>query len=225
MNINGNIEDLTSVIDYTLLSAVTTPREIKILCSDATKFGYASVCVAPGYVPLAAKELFSQQVKTCCVIGFPFGGSSPVIKADEAKLAIRQGADEIDLMINLGYLKEKDYAYVKQDIRGVVDAAKSAIVKVIIETCYLDSDEMVKACELAVSAGAQFVSTSTGFGTGGATVEDILLIRDIVGDSCSIKASGGINTFTDAVAFLEAGADRIEQCAGVDILKEPAESY
>jgi deoxyribose-phosphate aldolase len=220
MEQNWNVETLAGVIDHTLLKAFVTPKQVSTLCDEAKKYNFASVCVNPVFVSQVARELMGGGVKTCCVIGFPLGASSPLNKAEEAKLAVQQGADEVDMVINIGYLKSGDAAFVEQDIRGVVETAEGAVVKVIIETCYLEDDEKRKACEISVQAGAHFVKTSTGFGTGGATVEDIRLMRATVGDACQIKASGGIRSLDDALGMLEAGADRLGVSAGVEIVEE-----
>lgn len=220
MEQNWNVETLAGVIDHTLLKAFATPEQVSTLCDEAKKYNFASVCINPVFVSQAARELMGGGVKTCCVIGFPLGASSPLNKVEETKLAVQQGVDEVDMVVNIGYLKYGDAAFVEQDIRGVVEAAAGAVVKVIIETCYLEDHEKQKACELSVQAGAHFVKTSTGFGTGGATVEDIRLMRAAVGDACQIKASGGIRTLDDALGMLEAGADRLGVSSGVDIVEE-----
>ena len=220
MEHNWNVETLAGVIDHTLLKPFATPEQVSTLCTEAKKYNFAAVCVNPVFVSQVARELMGGGVKTCCVIGFPLGASSPLNKAEETRLAVQQGADEVDMVVNIGYLKSGDAAFVEQDIRGVVEAAESAVVKVIIETCYLEDDEKRKACELSVQAGAHFVKTSTGFGSGGATVEDIRLMRATVGDSCQIKASGGIRTLDDALGMLEAGADRLGVSSGVAIVEE-----
>jgi deoxyribose-phosphate aldolase len=176
--------------------------------------------VNPVWVPLCAQELAGSEVLVCTVIGFPLGANSPEIKAAEARLAVSQGADEVDMVLNLGAAKAGDWKAVEEDILGVVKAAGKGLVKVIIETCYLTDDEKVKACEAAARAGARFVKTSTGFGTGGATVEDIRLMRKTIGDQLRVKASGGVRTCQDALAMLEAGADRIGASSGIAIVNE-----
>lgn len=209
---------LAKTIDHTLLKAVGTAAQVRELCAEARAFGFASVCVNPVWVPLCAQELSGSEVLVCTVIGFPLGANSPETKAAEARLAVSQGADEVDMVLNLGAAKAGDWKAVEEDIRGVVKAAGTALVKVIIETCYLTDDEKVRACQAAAGAGAHFVKTSTGFGTGGATVEDIRLMRKTVGGKLQVKASGGVRTCQDALAMLDAGADRIGASASVAIV-------
>ncbi|HWQ10718.1 MAG TPA: deoxyribose-phosphate aldolase [Holophaga sp.] len=209
---------LAKTIDHTLLKAVGTEAQVRELCSEARRAGFASVCVNPVWVPLAARELSGCDVLVCTVIGFPLGANRPETKAAEARLAVAQGAAEVDMVMNLGAAKAGDWAAVEADIRTVVDAAGAAKVKVILETCYLAEEEKVLACEAALRAGARFVKTSTGFGTGGATVEDIRLMRRTVGDRMQVKASGGVRTCQDALALLGAGADRIGASASLAIL-------
>jgi deoxyribose-phosphate aldolase len=211
---------LAKTVDHTLLKAIATPEQVKELCAEARKCGFASVCVNPVYVPLAARELAGCDVRVCTVIGFPLGANSPEIKAEEAKLAIKQGASEVDMVINVGAMKAGDHRAVEDDIRGVVKAAGGTTVKVIIETCYLSDDEKTAVCLLAKKAGADFVKTSTGFGTGGATPEDVKLMRKAVGSDMKIKAAGGIRSYHDAITMLEAGADRIGTSSGVSIVAE-----
>lgn len=211
---------LARTIDHTVLKAIATEQQIKELCAEAKTYNFASVCVNPCWVPLCAKELASTKVMVCTVIGFPLGANATEIKAAEAKLAVEQGAHEVDMVINIGAAKSGDWKTVEYDIREVVRAAGKATVKVIIETCYLTDDEKVKACEAAKRAGAHFVKTSTGFGTGGATVEDVRLMKKTVGDALKVKASGGIRTYHDAIKMLEAGADRIGASSSVSIISE-----
>lgn len=215
-------EMLAAVIDHTLLKATATSDQIVSICQEARQYGFAAVCVNPFYVPLAARELSGSKVKTCSVIGFPLGANASSTKAEEAALAVSKGARELDMVINIGALKTGDRNSVEKDIRQVVAAAGEALVKVIIETCYLTDSEKSLACELAIEAGAHYVKTSTGFGTGGAAVEDIRLMRSIVGSALKIKASGGIGSLEAAVAMLEAGADRIGASASVTIVSEIA---
>lgn len=211
---------LAKTIDHTLLKAVGTATQIRELCAEARTFGFASVCVNPVWVALCAQELAGSEVLVCTVIGFPLGANRPETKAAEARLAVSQGAEEVDMVANLGAAKAGDWKAVEEDIRGVVNAAGDALVKVIIETCYLTDDEKVKACEAAARAGARFVKTSTGFGTGGATVADIRLMRQTVGDRLQVKASGGVRTCQDALDLLEAGADRIGASSGIAIVND-----
>lgn len=209
---------LAKTIDHTLLKAVGTAPEIRELCAEARAFGFASVCVNPVWVPLCAQELAGSDVLVCTVIGFPLGANSPEIKAAEARLAVAQGADEVDMVLPLGAVKSGDWKAVEEDIQAVVRVAGNALVKVILETCYLTDEEKIKACEAAGRAGARFVKTSTGFGPGGATVEDIRLLRRTVGDKLQVKASGGVRTCQDALAMLEAGADRIGASSSIAIV-------
>ena len=209
---------LAKTIDHTLLKAVGTASQVRELCAEAKAFGFASVCVNPVWVPLCAQELAGSQVLVCTVIGFPLGANHSESKAAEARLAVAQGAAEVDMVMQLGAAKAGDWQAVEADIRGVVTAAGKHVVKVILETCYLTEDEKIKACEAAARAGARFVKTSTGFGTGGATVEDIRLLRKTVGDRLQVKASGGVRTCQEALAMLEAGADRIGASSGIAIV-------
>jgi len=211
---------LAKTIDHTVLKAIATGQQVRELCAEARTNNFASVCVNPCWVPLCAKELSGTPVLVCTVIGFPLGANATAIKVEETRLAVRQGAVEIDMVINIGAAKGGDWKLVEDDIREVVKAAAPAIVKVIIETCYLNDTEKVKACEAAMKAGARFVKTSTGFGTGGATVEDVKLMRQTVGDKMLIKASGGIRSYHDAIKLLEAGADRLGASSGVTIVSE-----
>lgn len=212
------------MIDHTLLKAVGTPDEVRRLCLEAMEYGFASVCVNPCYIPLARKILAGSEVKVCAVIGFPLGAATSAVKAFEAGEAVRAGAGEVDMVINIGLLKGGRYDDVLEDIRAVVkaaaDANQEAIVKVIIEICYLTDEEKVKACQLAGDAGAHFVKTSTGFGTGGATVEDVALLRKTVGPKMGVKASGGIKTARQAIDMIMAGATRIGASAGIEIISE-----
>ncbi|MBN8252253.1 deoxyribose-phosphate aldolase [Priestia flexa] len=213
--------EITKMIDHTLLKANATEEQITVLAQEAKEYSFASVCVNPTWVKKAAELLRdAQEVKVCTVIGFPLGASTPEVKAFETTNAIENGADEVDMVINIGALKDKNYDLVERDIKAVVDAAKGkALVKVIIEACLLTDEEKVKACELSVKAGADFVKTSTGFSTGGATVEDVALMRKTVGPDLGVKASGGVRGLEDAKAMIEAGATRIGASSGVSIAK------
>lgn len=215
-----NKATLAKTIDHTLLKAIATPEQVKELCAEARKYGFASVCVNPCHVSLCAKELSGSDVLVCTVIGFPLGANATETKAAEARLAVSQGAKEVDMVINLGAAKSGDWKAVEEDIRAVVAAAGSSLTKVIIETCYLTDAEKVKACEAAARAGAKFVKTSTGFGTGGASVEDVKLMRKTVGSSLQVKASGGIRSYHDAILMLDAGADRIGASSSIAIVAE-----
>lgn len=210
--------NVNKMIDHTMLKADSKKETIVKYCEEAKQYGFASVCVNSYYVPLVSEKLAGSDVKTCCVVGFPLGAMLTSAKALEASESVKAGADEVDMVINIGALKDKDYDAVYEDIKAVVEASKPSIVKVIIETCLLTDEEKVKACELSVKAGAAFVKTSTGFSTGGATVEDVALMRKTVGDQAFVKASGGIRTPEDAKAMIEAGADRIGAGNGVVLL-------
>lgn len=213
-----------SMIDHTLLAPDATAEQIESLCLEAKKYGFASVCVNPSWVKYCHSLLQDTSVKVCTVIGFPLGATTSKTKAFETKNAIENGADEIDMVINIGLLKARDYEQVQEDIQQVVDAAMGRTVKVIIETCLLTEEEKVKACELAVNAGAHFVKTSTGFSTGGATAEDVQLMRKTVGKDCGVKASGGIRSLSDMKKMIEAGANRIGASSGVKIINETFKS-
>lgn len=210
--------NIANIIDHTNLKADAKETDIRRYCREAKENGFASVCVNTYFVPVVAEELKGTEVKTCCVVGFPLGAMSTAAKAFEAETAVKEGAQEVDMVIAISALKDKKYDVVKKDIEAVVEASKPAIVKVIIETCLLNDEEKIKACELAVEAGAAFVKTSTGFSTGGATVEDIRLMRKTVGSDAQVKASGGIRTPEDARAMIEAGADRIGAGNGLVLL-------
>ena len=209
---------IANKIDHTILKADATTEAVKKYCSEAKTHGFASVCVNTCQVPLVANELKDSKVKTCCVVGFPLGAMLTLAKAFEAKEAVNVGAQEVDMVINIGALKDKNYDLVCEDIKAVVEASKPAIVKVIIETCLLTEEEKIKACELSVKAGADFVKTSTGFSTGGATVEDIALMKKTVDKKALVKASGGVRTPEDAKNLIEAGADRIGAGNGVVLI-------
>lgn len=215
---------IAACIDHTLLKATATAKAVEELCTEAKKHGFFSVCINPVWVSLASSLLAGSQVAVCTVVGFPLGANASASKAAETSLAVREGAVEIDMVINIGAAKAGDWTSVESDIRAVVEAARanpSVLVKVIIETCYLSDSEKVKACEAAMRAGARFVKTSTGFGTGGATVEDVRLMKKTVESAgLLVKASGGIRSLSDIIAMMEAGADRIGASAGVAILSE-----
>lgn len=209
---------INQYIDYTLLKPESTQEQIDHLLSEAVEYQFASVCVNPTWVAHCSKTLAGTGVKVCTVVGFPLGANTSSVKAFETKDAIANGADEIDMVINVGQLKSGQYEVVEADIRAVVEASQDKLVKVIIETCLLTNDEKVKACQLAVSAGADFVKTSTGFSAAGATVEDIVLMRETVGPNIGVKAAGGARSYEDAEAFIEAGATRIGTSSGVAIV-------
>jgi len=216
--------DMAKMIDHTMLSPVATVEDIKKLCQEANKYEFASVCVNPIFVPLAAKLLSSTSVKVTTVVGFPLGANSSETKAFETRNAIKNGAQEIDMVMNLGAFKSGAFDLVQADIKAVVDATKTAgvtsdiIVKVILETSYLNEDEIVQACTLAKNAGADFVKTSTGFGPGGANIEDVSLMRKTVGREIGVKASAGIKDYHQALDMLDAGANRIGASSGVAIV-------
>jgi len=212
-------EEVAGMIDHTILGAEVTKEAVKEKCREAKEYNFASVCANPDQVALMAEELADSPVKVCTVIGFPLGVNATATKIAEAELAAAEGADELDMVIKVGALKEGDYELVKNDIKAVVEAAGDKVVKVIIETCYLTDQQKVKACELAKAAGADFVKTSTGFGSGGATVEDIALMRKTVGEKMGVKASGGIHSLAEAEAMIEAGATRIGASSGVQIIE------
>lgn len=209
---------INQYIDHTLLKPESTQEQIDHLLSEAVEYQFASVCVNPTWVAHCSKTLAGTGVKVCTVVGFPLGANTSSVKAFETKDAIANGADEIDMVINVGHLKSGQYEVVEADIRAVVEASQDKLVKVIIETCLLTNDEKVKACQLAVSAGADFVKTSTGFSAAGATVEDIVLMRETVGPNIGVKAAGGARSYEDAEAFIEAGATRIGTSSGVAIV-------
>ncbi|MBS4209063.1 deoxyribose-phosphate aldolase [Bacillus sp. FJAT-50079] len=213
-------EQIARMIDHTLLKADATKDNINILCKEAKEYHFASVCVNPTWVAEAANLLEGTGVKVCTVVGFPLGASTPETKAFETKNALENGADEIDMVINIGALKGGDDELVKRDITAVCEAAKGrALVKVIIETCLLTDAEKEKACAIAKEAGADFVKTSTGFSTGGATVEDVALMRKAVGQDLGVKASGGVRSLADVEKMIEAGATRIGASSGVAIVQ------
>ena len=209
---------IASMIDHTLLKPEATPAQVERLCAEAAEYHFASVCVNPVYIPLAARLLKGTGVKVCCVVGFPLGAIAPEQKAAEAASCAAMGAEELDMVIHVGAAKAGDWALVQRDIEGVVKAAAGHTVKVIIETCLLTDEEKVRACEAAKAAGAHFVKTSTGFSTGGATTHDIALMRKTVGPEMGVKASGGIRDYETAMAMIEAGANRIGASAGIAIV-------
>lgn len=216
-------KNLAKMIDHTLLKPDATQQEIAQLCFEARKYGFASVCVNPTWVSLCAQLLEGSPVKVCTVIGFPLGATSSETKAFETETAIRQGATEIDMVINIGALKARDLETVARDIRGVVNAAHKhgILVKVIIETVLLTDEEKTIASLISKEAGADFVKTSTGFAGGGATVHDVELMRRAVGPQMGVKASGGVRTYEDAASMIKAGATRIGASAGVKIIQGP----
>lgn len=210
---------LAKYIDHTLLKQQASLDDIRKVCDEAKKYHFASVCVNPSYIKFVADYLEGSGVTPCCVIAFPLGACTPQAKANEALDAVNNGAKEVDMVINVGAIKSDDWMLVKRDIEGVVMATRGrAIVKVIIETCLLTDEEKVKACAVSKLAGAQFVKTSTGFSTGGATAEDVKLMRETVGLEIGVKASGGVKTYDDAVNMIKAGANRLGTSSGVAIV-------
>ncbi|HCM89778.1 MULTISPECIES: deoxyribose-phosphate aldolase [Vagococcus] len=211
--------NLAKMIDHTKLKADTTQAEIATLTSEAKEHGFWSVCINPVWIPFAKEELAGSDVKICTVIGFPLGANSSKTKAFETNQAIIDGADEVDMVINVGALKQAQYDVVLEDIKAVVNEARGrALVKVIIETALLTKEEIVKVCQLSVEAGANYVKTSTGFSTAGAIAENVKLMKDTVGDKALVKASGGVRTTEDAEAMVAAGASRIGASDGVKII-------
>ncbi|QHI73036.1 deoxyribose-phosphate aldolase [Aminipila terrae] len=217
-----DIKKLNNYFDHTLLKAEATEADIKKLCAQAKEYDFYSVCVNGCYVPLAVEELKDTDVKVAVVVGFPLGAVSTEVKAFETDWVCGQGAKEVDMVINVGALKEARYEYVKDDICAVVALADEhdAIVKVILETCLLTDEEIIKACELSMEAGAQFVKTSTGFSTGGATEQHVALMRKTVGSRAKVKASGAIRDLETTLKMIEAGADRIGASASVAIMND-----
>ena len=214
-----NRKQLAKMMDHTLLKAVATPEQIEQICREALEIDAASVCVNPCNVAQCAKLLKGSDVKVCTVIGFPLGANTSAVKAFEAKDAIANGAQEVDMVINIGALLAGDVDAVYKDIKSVVDAADGTLVKVIIETCYLDDAQKAAACRAAEKARAQFVKTSTGFGTGGANAHDVALMKQTVGDRLKVKASGGMRKWADVQPNIEAGADRLGVSASLAILE------
>ncbi len=213
--------DIAKYIDHTILKPEATVEDVKKLCKEAKEYNFASVCVNGCYAKLVSTELMGTDVKTCVVVGFPLGAMTKEAKVFETSQAIENGATEIDMVINVGALKDKNYSLLKEDIEAVVNAAKGkALVKVIIETCLLSDEEKVKACEIAKEAKADFVKTSTGFSSGGATKEDIALMRKTVGPDLGVKASGGVRDFKTAMDMINAGASRIGASASISIVSE-----
>ncbi len=210
---------LASYIDHTLLKPTASQGQIAQLCAEALRYQFASVCINPVHVPAAARLLEGTGVKVCTVIGFPLGATSTLSKVLEARDAVAGGASEIDMVINIGSLLERDYAKVYSDIRAVRDALPGKTLKVIFETGYLSKEQIVRGCILTKMAGADFVKTSTGFGPGGATVEDISLMRDVVGPDFGVKASGGIRDHATTMAMIKAGANRIGASSGIAIVE------
>ncbi len=213
------IDKIAKMIDHTELKASSGKKKIRNLCNEAIKFGFISVCVNPAYVKFAKEQLAGSEVIVCSVIGFPLGMNTSEIKALEAAKAVSEGAMEIDMVINVGAVMDGDYDYVLDDIRQVVQVSAPAHVKVILETCYLKDEQIIKACEIAVEAGAHFVKTSTGFGAFGAFEHHVKLMRKTVGPNIGVKASGGVSNIKDAIRMINAGANRLGTSAGIVILE------
>ena len=218
-NLSLTREELASYIDHTLLKPEASREQIRAVCEEAKQYHFASVCVNSCWVPLIAEELKGSGVSVCCVIGFPLGASLSSVKAFEAREAVAAGAQEIDMVINIGAVKSGGWELVREDIAAVNAAKGTAKLKVIIETCLLTDEEKVRVCQIAKEVGADFVKTSTGFSTGGATVHDVELMRKTVGPEMGVKASGGVRTLADALAMIEAGASRLGASAGVKIIE------
>ena len=212
--------ELNKYIDHTLLKATAKPSEITQLCTEAKEYHFYAVCVNGCYVKLAKEELANSQVKVAAVIGFPLGAMSTEAKVAETKLCIRDGADEIDMVINVGMLQSRNFDYIEDEIDAIKKATGDKVLKVIIETCYLSEEEKKTACKLAMKAGADFVKTSTGFGTGGATLEDVQLMKSVVGNQMKIKASGGIKNAKTAKEYIALGISRIGTSSGIEIVSE-----
>jgi len=220
LEIKLSSQDLAGMIDHTLLKPDATISEIKQLCEEAMQYNFASVCVNPSYVETCFDIIKSSNVKVCIVIGFPLGATTTHTKFLEAEEAVKNGAEELDMVINIGRLKDKDYDFIYNDIKAIADLAKRNLCtsKVILETCLLSDEEKVFACLLSKAAGANFVKTSTGFYKSGATVHDVALMKFVVGNKMQVKASGGIRSFEDAIAMINAGATRLGASAGVKII-------
>ncbi len=213
--------NIASIIDHTILKPNTTKEEIEKVCTEAKEYNFASVCINPYYVKYAKKLLEDTNIKVASVIGFPLGSTTKEVKAFEASQAINNGADELDMVINIGALKDKEYEVLEEDIKAVVSVSKDkALVKVIIETCLLTDEEKVKACEIAKNSGADYVKTSTGFSTDGATIKDVRLMRNTVGDKMGVKASGGIRDINKAKEMIKAGATRIGASSSIKIVED-----
>ena len=215
-------KEMLQYIDHTLLKPVCTWDEIETLCKEALSYHTASVCIPPSYVK-RAREAFGPELPICTVIGFPLGYNPTEAKVCEARTALRDGANELDMVINLGDVKNRDFEKVYEEIRALRETAGSRILKVIVETCYLTRDEKIRLCEIVTKAGADYIKTSTGFGTAGATMEDILLFKEHIGSSVKIKAAGGIRTREDLEAFIQAGCSRIGTSSAVKLLCSSAE--
>lgn len=212
--------NISKIIDHTLLVPDAREEAIVKCCEEAVKYGFYSVCVYPAFIKKARAVLFESYVKVCSVIGFPSGATLPRVKIYESIEAVLNGADELDIVLNIGALKSGDWQSVARELEGIIAATPEIVHKIIIETCYLDDEEKKRACEIIMKSGAEFIKTSTGFGSSGAKVKDVKLLKSIAGDKIGIKAAGGIRTLKDLVAFLDAGAIRIGTSSGVEIINE-----
>ena len=213
------LEEILKKVDHTLLSQTASLEEIKQICDDGIKYDTASVCIPASFVK-QVKDYVGDRIKICTVIGFPNGYSTTAVKVFETQDAIDNGADEIDMVINIGWLKDKRYDDITNEIKAIKEACGKKLLKVIIETCLLSDDEKIKMCEIVTAAGADYIKTSTGFSTGGATFDDIKLFKEHVGEQVKIKAAGGIKSIDDAIKFIELGADRLGTSRLVKIAKE-----
>ncbi|MGL5259473.1 MAG: deoxyribose-phosphate aldolase [Lachnospiraceae bacterium] len=219
------LEHILSKVDHTVLKAITTWEDIKKLCEEAKTYKTASICIPPSYVK-RVKEEFGDQINICTVIGFPLGYNTTRIKVQEAKQAIAEGASEIDMVINIGAVKNKEYEFVLEEIIEIREATRGYILKVIIEDCYLDEEEKISLCKIVTKAGADYIKTSTGFGTSGATKEDVILMKEHIGENVKIKAAGGIRSVEDMEAFIELGCDRLGTSSAIELIKgNEAKSY
>lgn len=212
--------ELNKYIDHTLLKADATKKDILKLCEEAKQYNFKSVCVNPSWIPTVQEALKGSEVLTCVVIGFPLGAMTTEAKVFEAKDAVNKGADEVDMVINIGQLKDGNDAYVTSEIKAIKEAVGDKVLKVIIETCLLTDEEKERACKDIVEAGADFAKTSTGFSTNGATVADVKLMKSVVGDHAKVKAAGGVRTKADMLEMIEAGADRIGTSRGVSLMQD-----
>ncbi len=218
--------DLAGMIDHTLLKPEATPADIKRLCQEGLKYEFASICVNPFYVKLVAEELKGSKVKICSVSGFPLGANNPEIKAEEAESGVKEGAQEIDMVINIGALKSGDYKLIENEIELILKAmGEGRILKVILETCLLTSEEKIKGAQIVKESGAHFVKTSTGFGPTGATAGDVSILRKTVGENFGVKASGGIRDYKKTLELIRAGANRIGTSSGVKIVEEYLKTF
>ncbi len=211
---------INRMIDHTLLKPEATREQIKKICDEALEYNFKSVCVNPYWVNFASEILKGSEVSVCTVIGFPLGANTSLLKSFETEEAVKNGASEIDMVLNVGLLKSKEYDLVEEDIKAVVKSAKGKLVKVILETCLLSDEEIIKACELSMEAGVDFVKTSTGFNSEGATTHAVKIMRETVGDKLGVKASGGIRDLKKSMDMIDSGASRLGVSAGIDIIKE-----